>query len=188
MDVLIGWSTIVLSSSENSFPADVVVKCTSVQPWSALTPEPCGTCEVRSAGSSDNTGRQDTVQSAVPCKPPSRCDQDDNDGDGDDEDASCVLTPWGLLGKISSILWRCWLVLTLTVQWWSVRCDVIKIRCCVLITLNLRWFLFTRHMDVVIQTCHNCPDKSNACLGTLNNNVFLLDKFYWNFKTKELGL
>ena len=141
MDVLIGWSNIVLSSSENSFPADVVVKCTSVQPWSALTPEPCGTCEVRSAGSSDNTGRQDTVQSAVPCKPPSRCDQDDNDGDGDDEDASCVLTPWGLLGKISSILWRCWLVLTMRVMISEMWCNKNQMLC----SHNLKLTLISLH-------------------------------------------
>ena len=146
MDGLIGCrcsTSIVLSSSENSFPApaDVVVKCTSVQPWSALTPEPCGTCEVRSAGSSDNTGRQDTVQSAVPCKPPSWCDQDDNDGDGDGEDASCVLTSWGLLGKISSILWRCWLVLTLRVMISEMWCNKNQVLC----SHNLKLTLISLH-------------------------------------------
>lgn len=124
-----GWLVEVLSvfvfrTSVRSLSADVVVKCPSVQlrPWSAW-------------GRRGHAGSEETeeckrehrvMQSAVPCKPPSR---DVTRGWWWQEGASCVLACWGLLVKISSILWRCWLVVTLRVMISEMWCNKNQMLC-----------------------------------------------------------
>ena len=116
---------------------------------------------VRSAVSSGDTrGRQDRVQSAVPCKPPPRGDQKRGRWWWQ-EGASCVLTSWGLLGKISSILWRCWLVLTMRVMISEMWCNKNQMLC----SHNLKLTLISLYnTGVTGLTATHCPDK--ACLET----------------------
>lgn len=77
------------------------------------------------------------------------------------EGASCVLTSWGLLGKISSILWRCWLVLTMRVMISEMWCNKNQMLC----SHNLKLTLISLYNTGVTDlTATHCPDK--ACLET----------------------
>ena len=118
-----------------------------------LVPEPCGTCEEWGvqAAAIDNTGetRHGAVCSSLQT---SVTMWSGLQGNGDGEDASCVLTSWGLLGKMSSILWRCWLVLTLRVMISEMWCNKNQVLC----SHNLKLTLVSlHHTSDVIQTYHN---------------------------------